>query len=201
MRAPGLSILFAAVLAATGCRRGHVTSFAASHPPAETPKPPAALEPGTYGMTAAEKATVDAFLKSHADLRMAADADARSPDADLLRLYGVYHPYFVRGDVNDDGILDFVVAFVRRDSPAASLWFSVVVFPGLGKGGFDTGVFLERDVSLADGDLSVDRDSIVITPDVSDDANRRYRWDAVRRQFRFVRDDEEPTESPPVART
>ena len=34
----------------------------------------------------------------------------------MRHLYGVYNPYFVRGDLNDDGILDFVMAFVRRDS-------------------------------------------------------------------------------------
>lgn len=144
---------------------------------------------------------VEAFLAAHTGLRMALDADARTPDAELIRLYGTYHPYFVRGDVNDDGILDFVMAFVRRDSAPGSPWFSVVVFAGREKGGFDPGAFLERDISLADGDLSVDRDAIVITPDTSDDPNRRYRWDAVHRQFRFVNDGEEPQETPGVSRT
>src|SRR5262249_4752649 len=82
-----------------------------------------------------------------------ADDDRRPPDGgdDMNSLYGVYHPYFVRGDVNDDGFLDFVLAFVRRDSDRDSPWFSIVVFSGRGGGGFSPGVFLERDVSLAAG--------------------------------------------------
>ncbi len=113
----------------------------------------------------------------------------------------MYHPFFLSGDVNDDGLMDFVTAFVRRDSPAGTPWFSVVVFAGRAGGGFDAGTFLERDISLANGDLSIDRDSIIVTPDTSDDPSRRYRWDAVRKQFAFVNDDDEPPETPPVART
>jgi hypothetical protein len=108
----------------------------------------------------------------------------------MRKLYGVYHPYFLRGDVNDDGVLDFVLAFVRRDSDPDSPWFSIVVFNGSEKSGFAAGTFLERDVSLADGDLAVDRDSIVITPNLEDeDSTRRYRWDPFRHSYVFVRDD------------
>lgn len=168
--------------------------------------PPSGLSPApvsadSYGLRPAEKAAVEAFLKSHTDLRLSSDTDARAPDATLTRLYGVYHPFFLSGDVNDDGLMDFVTAFVRRDSPAGTPWFSVVVFAGRAGGGFDAGTFLERDISLANGDLSIDRDSIIVTPDTSDDPSRRYRWDAVRKQFAFVNDDDESPETPPVART
>lgn len=134
---------------------------------------------------------------------MAADGDRRaSEEDDLRKLYGVYHPYFLRGDVNDDGVLDFVLAFIRRDSDRDSPWFSVVVFTGRERSGFASGTFLERDVSLADGDLSVDRDSIVITPDLDEeDSTRRYRWDPVRRSHVFVRDEPEEEERGAAAQT
>jgi hypothetical protein len=73
----------------------------------------------------------------------------------------------------------------------------VVVFAGKADGGFDAGSFLEREISLADGDLSVDRDAIVVTPDVSEDLTRRYRWDPAKHRHVFVRDDDEESSSPP----
>ena len=184
------------------CRRERTAEpeTARATPPAG--RPAATVGAETYGLRLPEKAAVELFLKSHADLRLSSDADARTPDLALSRLYGAYHPFFLRGDVNDDGLLDFVTAFVRRDSPSDTPWFSVVVFAGRAGGGFDAGTFLERDISLANGDLSIDRDSIIVTPDTSDDPNRRYRWDAVRKQFSFVSDDDESTpEAPPAART
>ncbi len=146
---------------------------------------------------------VEAFLRANRDLRVATDADRRETDSDDFRkLYGVYHPYFLRGDVNDDGILDFVLAFVRRDSDRDSPWFSVVVFTGKDRPGFAPGTFLERDISLADGDLSVDRDSIVITPDLDEEeSTRRYRWDPAKRSYVFVRDEPEEEERPAAAQT
>ena len=138
-----------------------------------------------------KRRAVDEFLRANRDLRLAVDSDRRSSesDDDLPKLYGVYHPYFLRGDINDDGILDFVLAFVRRDSDRDAPWFSIVVFNGSERSGFAAGTFLERDVSLADGDLSVDRDSIVITPNLDDeDSTRRYRWDPLRHSYVFVRD-------------
>ena len=135
---------------------------------------------------------------------MATDDDRRESESDDVKgLYGVYHPYFLRGDVNDDGVLDFVLAFVRRDSDRDSPWFTVVVFSGKEPSGFVSGSVLERDVSLADGDLSVDRDSIVITPDLDDEETvRRYRWDPIRRSHVFVREDaEEGDAREPAAQT
>jgi hypothetical protein len=156
-------------------------------------------------LTPAEKRAVEEFVQAHADLRPAIDSDRRVPregDGDVVHLYGIYHPYFVRGDVNDDGILDFVMAFVRRETRQGTPWFSIVVFSGLGGGkGFDKGTFLERDISLIHGDVSIDRDAVLITPDLSDEAVRRYRWDPIHRSYVFVRDDEEDPEAPPLSRT
>ena len=202
MRSVAAALVALAALCGAACRPAKPGAAAAVPTPTPGADPaPATATAGAYGLLPAEKAAIDAFLASHADLRLSTDADARTPDAGLVRLYGVYHPYFVRGDVNDDGVLDLVVGFVRRTSPAGSPWFSVVVFAGRAGGGFDAGTFLERDISLADGDLSVDRDSIVITPDTNDDPNRRYRWDAVHRQFKFVSEDDEEPDSPAVTRT
>jgi len=123
----------------------------------------------------------------------------------MRHLYGVYNPYFVRGDLNDDGILDFVMAFVRRDSSAETPWFTVVVFPGKedakGVESFGPEIELEKDVTLAAGDLSIDRDAVIITPDLDDEATRRYHWDPARRSYVFVRGDESDAEPPAVSRT
>jgi hypothetical protein len=176
---------------------------AAGQPPAE----PAPADSAGYRFRPAEKAAVEEFLRKHTDLRLAGDSDrqdSRSEDGDVRRLYGVYHPYFVRGDLNDDGILDFVLAFVRRDSGRDTPWFSVVVFTGRNESegpAFSPGAFIERDVSLARGDLSVDRDAVLITPDLSDEAVRRYRWDPLRRSYVFVRDDTDEPDTPIPSRT
>jgi hypothetical protein len=196
---------------APGCRRRApetpppaARSAAPAAPDASRPAPePASASSAGYDFHPGEKAAVETFLRQNPDLRLAADGDRRPPDGgdDMNTLYGVYHPYFVRGDVDDDGVLDFVLAFVRRDSDRDSPWFSIVVFSGRGDGGFKPGVFLERDVSLADGDLSLDRDAIVITPDTSDEATRRYRWDPSRHRHVFVRDQDEESEAPTTSQT
>lgn len=199
-----LLALAAAGLLAPGCRRRAPSPAppAAASPAPSQPEPASATSAG-YDFRPAEKAAVEGFLRLHADLRLAADDDRRPAEEgdDMPSLYGVYHPYFLRGDTNDDGLLDFVLAFVRRDSGRDSPWFSVVVFPGRADGTFAAGAFLERDISLADGDLSLDRDAIVVTPDTRDEATRRYRWDASRQRHVFVRDRPEEPDSPPPAQT
>ncbi|MFN2634958.1 MAG: hypothetical protein ABR610_16225 [Thermoanaerobaculia bacterium] len=163
---------------------------------------------GGYAFTPAETGTIDDFLKRNPTLRVARDADRRAGkdgDSELKSLYGIYHPYFLRGDVNDDGVLDLVVGFVRRDVGTATPWFSVVVFTGRdvpgGPGTFSSGTFLERDISLARGDLSVDRDSIVISPDLEDETVRRYHWDLKAHTFVLVRDRDDDSDSPSVSQT
>lgn len=156
--------------------------------------------PRDVSLTPAESRAVRAFLLGHRGWQLASDADAHpSEDADdLTPLYGVYHPYFVRGDLDDDGAIDFVAAFIDRGKPAASPWFTVVVFPGDGHGGFRAPEVIESEISLERGDLSIDRDAVVITPDLADDdTTRRYRWNPRRRRFEFVSgDDNSPDRAP-----
>ena len=189
-------------LALVACRKTSVSAVA-PRPVAPLPAPAERSarvpvprrEAAAYPFSPAEKAAVEEFLRLHADLRLAADADRQDDrNSHVRRLYGVYHPYFVRGDLNDDGVLDFVLAFVRRDRSRDTPWFSVVVFTGRegsGAAAFSAGTFIEKDISLARGDLSIDRDAVLITPDLDDEAVRRYRWDPLRRAYMFVRDDEE----------
>ena len=77
---------------------------------------PALPDGSGYPFRTAERRAVEEFLRSNRDLRVATDSDRREAGTgDLRKLYGVYHPYFLRGDVNDDGILDFVLGFVTSD--------------------------------------------------------------------------------------
>jgi len=211
-RAPGVFISAVVLLAAAAggsgsCRRSEAAPAVVAAPRVATavPTPPKIeIDGDAIGLRPPERRAVEAFLASHPDLRLPTDADRRvspSGDGDVKQLYGVYHPYFVRGDLNDDGLLDFVIAFVRRDSSAATPWFTVAVFPGRENGTFGPEVFLERDITLAAGDLSIDRDAVVITPDLDEDATRRYRWDPTRRSYIFVRDDETESDPPDVSRT
>ncbi|HEY7113173.1 MAG TPA: hypothetical protein VIA45_09605 [Thermoanaerobaculia bacterium] len=183
-----------------------VPTHAAAPSPAATPAAAAAV-PERLGLRPAERRAVQDFLARHPELRPPGDADRRetSGETDMHHLYGIYNPYFVRGDLNDDGILDFVMAFVRRDSSPSTPWFTIVVFPGKedasGAVSFGPETFLERDITLAAGDLSIDRDAVVITPDLDDDTTRRYRWDPARRSYVFVRDDEPDSEPPDLSRT
>ena len=203
--APALALVLAA--GSLACRQRVVPRVSEDSRPGDEieSRSPARVEGSGYLFTPGEKAAVDDFLRRHADLRIATDSDrrgSRSGDGDVRGLYGIYHPYFVRGDLNDDGILDFVLAFVHRGSGRATSWFSVVVFTGRGRDSrYNPGTFLERNVSLARGDLSIDRDAILITPDLSDESVRRYRWDPVHRSYIFVRDDEEEDEAPAPTRT
>ncbi len=199
------SVALGLLLAAAACRRREVAEVATAPSPerTRTPGAPASVEAAGYDFRPAEKRAVASFLRANPDLRPADDDDRRRSESsdDMVGMYGVYHPYFVRGDVNDDGLLDFVLAFVRRDSDRDSPWFSIVVFSGETRGTFAPGVFLERDISLSGGDLSLDRDAIVVTPDMDDDATRRYRWDPERRLHVFVRDNPEEPPAPPAALT
>ena len=202
------AVACAAVILA--CRKAGAPAAATSPPaPAQNSERPARMpsahpDPDAYPFKPAERAAVDEFLRQHTDLRLATDADrqhTRDGDSDIRRLYGVYHPFFVRGDLNDDGSLDFVLAFLRRDSSRESPWFSVVVFTGRDDSAgpaFSPGRFIERDVTLARGDLSIDRDAVVITPDLDDEAVRRYRWDPLRRSYVFVRDDADEDDDTPI---
>jgi hypothetical protein len=198
----------AVVVTTAGCRREAAAPAPASPPP-QAPASHTGSIPPAYGLRPAERQAVEGFLRRHPELRLPTEEDRRvsaSGEGDIRHLYGVYHPYFVRGDLNDDGILDFVMGFVRRDSAVSTPWFTVVVFAGKDSGtisapSFGPETFLERDITLAAGDISIDRDAIVITPDLDDDTTRRYRWDPARRSYVFVRNDDSEAEPPDVSRT
>ena len=123
----------------------------------------------------------------------AADSEARD---DLRTLYGDYQPYFVRGDFDGDGRLDFAQAFIRRDGPEPL--FDVAVFFGTASG-FSPPVWVERGLALSTGDLSADRSVLIVTEDVEQEVSRRWRWEPSAGRFVDVDagtggDDEEWTE-------
>lgn len=193
-----------------GCRPRGSDAARGAPPQAPAAAPPSVPAPEAESraavlpadLTPAEHRAVAQFLSRQPDLRPASDGDARESDEarDVARLYGIYHPFFVRGDLNDDGILDFAIAFVSHRQGVAASWFSVVVFFGDRRGGFVEPKFVEREISLADGDLSIDRDSLLITPDVSQDDLRRYRWNPSRRELEFVSGEDSADDRPPTNR-
>jgi len=115
-------------------------------------------------------------------LRPANGNDAVGSDVrdELRTLYGDYSPYFVRGDLNGDGRLDFAQAFVRRDGPEPL--FDVAAFFGT-PGGFTDAVWVARGLALSAGDLSVDRSVLVVSEDVEQDVSRRFRWEPLAGRF------------------
>lgn len=166
--------LFAAALVAFARRGGR-----APEAPAAT-KPSVVRPDSGTGRTPAEEAAV--ALVAAQGLRPATDDDAEESEGrgDLRELYGDYRPYFVRGDVDGDGRIDFAQAFVRRDGPEPL--FDVAVFFGT-PGGFAPPAWVERGVPLSTGDLSIDRSVLVVTDDVEQDSSHRFRWDAPSRRF------------------
>ncbi len=146
-----------------------------------------AREQDPSGRTVAENRAVASALASASAaggpaLRVAEDDDAAPSDerSDLVDLYGTYHPYFVRGDLDGDGRLDFAQAFVETGSRG---WFHVAVFFARADGGFEPPVWVERSVSLAGGDISLERTILTVVPDLTIDEARRYRWDPVESRF------------------
>jgi hypothetical protein len=139
------------------------------------------------GRTKAERRAVEealeTFRKEGLLLRAAEDGDATESDEhkDLEDVYASYHPFFVRGDLDGDGRLDFAQAFVEKG--AAGPWFHVAVFFGTGDGMFQKPIWVERAVSLAAGDLTIERSLLIVTPDLGLDPARRWRWDASERRF------------------
>ncbi len=132
------------------------------------------------GRTPAEESAVAAVAAQ--GLRPATDEDAEESEGrdDLRNLYGDYRPYFVRGDFDGDGRLDFAQCFVRRDGPEPL--FDVAVFFGT-PAGFAPPRWVERGIPLSAGDLSIDRSVLIVTDDVDQDASRRFRWDASSDRF------------------
>ncbi len=146
------------------------------------------------GRTSVERLAVEhaleTFAKDGLAVRAAEDGDAAESDErrDLEEVYGGYHPFFVRGDLDGDGRLDFAQAFVGKGSGGP--WFHVAVFFGAGDGTFQTPIWVERAISLGAGDLTIERSLLIITPDLGLDPTRRWRWEPAEK--RFV-DADEPT--------
>lgn len=178
--------------------------------PGRPPAAPAGAEPHAPMWTPAEKRAIDGVVSAAAAgaprlvLRPAVDEDATPTDEhrDLDAVYGGYHPFLARGDLDGDGRLDFVQAFVEKGR--SGLWFHVAAFFGNPDGTFTGPVWVERAISLADGDVTVERSLVVITPDLAGDATRRWRWEAGERAFvdpdkeprPVVTDDDVPDETP-----
>ena len=136
--------------------------------------------PSPSGRTALEDQAVSAAIAP--GFRPATEEDATdSENRDELRaLYGDYSPYFVRGDFDSDGRLDFAQAFIRRDGPEPL--FDVAVFFGTA-GGFSPPVWVERGLQLSTGDLSADRTVLIVTEDVEQEVSRRWRWNPAVGRF------------------
>jgi hypothetical protein len=200
--------LLAALLSAVACRqrtaRVEVVKPAAPRSKVEVaaPAPAASGRNALETLLPVERNAVSRLLASHPRWRLAADSDLRlSADAeDISRLYGTYHPYFVRGDLNDDGLLDFVAAFVENGRSTSTPVFTIAAFFGTPGGGFSDPTLLEQNVALESGDLTIDRDSIVITPDLSQETGRRYRWNPRKKEFEYVSDSADPSDPAPMSR-
>jgi hypothetical protein len=172
--------------------------------------PPAADARGldASGRTKAERLAVEealaAFSKEGLLLRAAEDGDAAESDErrDLEEVYGSYHPFFVRGDLDGDGQLDFAQAFVEKGS--SGVWFHVAVFFGMGDGTFRKPLWVERAISLQAGDLTIERSLLIVTPDLALDPTRRWRWESGEKRFvdadevsrRDRADEDAPDETP-----
>ena len=139
------------------------------------------------GRTKAERLAVDqaleTFKKDGLLVRAAEDGDSAESDErrDLEEVYGGYHPFFVRGDLDGDGRLDFAQAFVEKGSGGP--WFHVAVFFGAGDGTFQPPIWVERAISLGAGDLTIERSLLIITPDLGLDPTRRWRWEPAEKRF------------------
>jgi len=145
---------------------------------------------GTPPWTAEEAAAIRQATR--AGYRPASGADSSpSPERkDMVVLYGSYQPYFVRGDLNGDGRLDFAQAFVREKE--GKLLFDVLVFFGGDGGRFSAPVPVETGSLLSAGDLAIDRTILIVTPDLSVDESVRYRFDS--ETGKFVGVDTEPAD-------
>lgn len=149
--------------------------------------------------TAAEREAIERASRPGYRPALPSDGQSTPERDDLAALYGRYDPYFVRGDLDDDGRPDFVQAFVREKDD--SVLFDVFVFFGQEGGGYSAPVLVEQGVALDAGDLTVDRTLVIVTPDLAAEESYRYRFDPATRKFVDVdagagTPDDEPEETP-----
>jgi|ERR1035438_671173 hypothetical protein len=96
------------------------------------------LPPGAPHLQPQERRVLDHWLHAHPDFRVATEADCGQCSEQIVAVrqgFGgtwpavpSFHPYYVSGDLNGDGVRDFAVAVVdrsRREAP-----FSLLVFNG-----------------------------------------------------------------------
>jgi hypothetical protein len=154
------------------------------------------------GRLLAERAAIAGMVRKGMRPASIDDSELLGDQEELELLYGTYDPYFVRGDLNGDGIGDFVQAFVRESSGGAL--FDVYAFFGVEGGGFRAPVLVARGLTLGQGDLSIDRSLVLVTPDLRADGTIRLRFDPESQMFFDVdaaRDpDDDPVESEPRQR-
>lgn len=182
-------VLFVLTVAGATAAAALILTKAAPKPARPSAKAPNAeargLDPS--GRTKAERLAVEqayeAFKKDGLLVRAAEGGDAAESDEhrDLEEVYGGYHPFFVRGDLDGDGRLDFAQAFVEKGSGGP--WFHVAVFFGAGEGMFQQPLWVERAISLGAGDLTIERSLLIITPDLGLDPTRRWRWEPGEKRF------------------
>lgn len=184
-----LALLLLAVVAGAGSL--YISGLRASHGKRSNTPDPRGID--AAGRTTAEEDAIRRVLRP--GLRVALDADAVDSDArrELENLYADYHPFFVRGDLDGDGRLDFAQAFVEKRN--GGIWFDVAVFFGRDGGTFGEPIFVEKAISLSSGDLSIERSILVLTPDVGRDDIRRWRWEPG--EGRFVDADATPPKEAP----
>ncbi len=144
--------------------------------------------------TDAEKVAIEAGAPSGMVPATENDAEPGPERQDLEVLYGSYEPFFVRGDLNGDGVMDFVQAYVDRQKDL--LVFDVAVFFGR-SGKFSPPYFVVRNVNLAAGDISIDRSLLIITEELGSDTNRRFRYDPLLENFYDVDATETEPQAPP----
>lgn len=181
--------LFGVAVAGATAAAALLMSKSAPKPAKPLAKAPSAETRGldASGRTKAERFAVDQaleiFKKDGLLVRAAEDGNAAESDEhrDLEEVYGGYHPFFVRGDLDGDGRLDFAQAFVEKGSGGP--WFHVAVFFGAGDGTFQRPIWVERAISLGAGDLTIERSLLIITPDLGLDPTRRWRWEPGETRF------------------
>ena len=153
--------------------------FTASGGASSAGRPGSGIAAGRW--TAEERAAIERTVRPGYRPALPSDAASTPERDDLAALYGRYDPFFVRGDVDDDGRPDFVQAFVREREGA--VLYDVAVFFGLEGGGYSAPVFVEQGVALGEGDLTIDRTLVVVTPNLAGDETYRYRFDPDTRKF------------------
>lgn len=110
----------------------------------------------TNSLSAAHRATLEAWLKTRPRLRLATEKDCRNIEglAASRTEYGRdYQPYYAVGDFNRDGQQDFAVALI--DGQKRSRRFGIAIFNGPFSQKRAVAAFFAAGMDLSDGGLFV----------------------------------------------